>query len=82
MKRLFSGTEIADGHVVTLNSDPDEGRDKSRPALFNSLRYTIVLAPAYSGLWFVKGHHFDIHSRQVRELRALIPISPRTRFRK
>lgn len=82
-EELLTGVKITNGHVVTLNSNPDQDRVEGQLTLFNALRYTIVLAPAYSWLWFVKGHHFDIHSRQIRKLRALIPISQRrTGFRK
>lgn len=77
-EELLTGIKITNGHVVTLNTNPDQDRVEGQLALFNALQYTIVLAAAYSGLWLApKGHHFDIHSRQIRELRALIPVSQR-----
>ena len=49
-----------------------------RLPLFNSLKYRIVLSAEYQGLWFAKGHHFDIHTREVSELasQATFVVSP------
>jgi hypothetical protein len=63
---LFSGSRITDGHVATLNANRDQDRVEAQLALFNSVRYRIILAPAYAGLWFAKGHVFDIRSRTIR----------------
>jgi hypothetical protein len=67
---LFSGSRITDGHVVTINANPDQDRVEALLSLFNSVRYRIILAPAYNGLWFAKGHVFEIRSRTIRELRV------------
>ena len=77
-EELFSGLKITDGHVIALNANPDQNRVEALLTLFNTMRYRVILAPAYSGLWFAKGHHFDIHSRRIRELRVepeLIPLT-------
>jgi hypothetical protein len=64
----LTGTQITDGHLVTVEGIPEKHRIESRLSLFNSLKYTIVLSSEHQGLWFAKGHHFDIHTREVSEL--------------
>lgn len=66
----LTGTQITEGHIVTVEGIPDKHRIESRLSLFNSLKYKIVLSAEYQGLWFAKGHHFDIHSKEVSELAA------------
>lgn len=66
----LTGAQITEGHILTVEARPEQRRIESRLSLFNSLKYKIVLSAEYDGLWFAKGHHFDIHSREVSELMA------------
>jgi hypothetical protein len=45
-----------------------------RLSLFNGIHYRIVLAQQTSGIWFAKGHHFDLKSRKVSELGMAVPL--------
>jgi|SRR5271157_16802 len=67
-QELIGGIKITDGHLVALEAMPDQHKVEVLLSLFNSLRYRIVLSSDYDGLWFAKGHHFDILSRKVSEL--------------
>jgi hypothetical protein len=64
----LTGTQITEGHIVTVEGILEKHRIESRLSLFNSLKYRIILSTEYQGLWFAKGHHFDIHTREVSEL--------------
>jgi hypothetical protein len=70
----IAGMQLTDGHIITLEGIPEQKQIESRLSLFNSLKYRILLSSSHSGVWFAKGHHFDIHSREVSEL------SPEARF--
>src|SRR6266536_185534 len=64
----LTGLQVTEGHIVTVEAVPEQRRIESRLSLFNSLKYKIVLTAEYDGLWFAKGHHFDIPTREVSEL--------------
>jgi hypothetical protein len=74
----LSGVQITDGHIITAQWSSDNRSLIGKLALFNSLRYKVVLCPSYSGIWIEisRGHHFDIHSRTVEELSATRLIQP------
>jgi hypothetical protein len=55
---------------------PDQGRIEVRLSLFNSLKYRILLSESYHGIWFAKGHHFDIQSRECTELASTHIVQP------
>ena len=76
----LAGTQVTEGHIVTVEAMPEQRRIESRLSLFNSLKYKVVLSHEYQGLWFAKGHHFDVHSREVTELtsQATFIVSPAT----
>jgi hypothetical protein len=76
----LAGTQVTEGHIVTVEAMPEKRKIESRLSLFNSLKYRIILSADYDGLWFAKGHHFDVHSREVTELtsQATFIISPAT----
>ncbi|MGB7555854.1 MAG: hypothetical protein WBM04_15895 [Candidatus Korobacteraceae bacterium] len=67
-QELLGGIRVTDGHLIVLEAKPDQRKVEVLLSLFNSLRYRIVLSSGYSGLWFAKGHHFDIASGEVSEL--------------
>ena len=68
-QEILTGTRITNGHIITVEGKPSECV-QSQLSLFNSFRYRIVLAPSHSGIYFAKGHHFDLASRGVSELLA------------
>jgi hypothetical protein len=76
----LAGTQVTEGHIVTVEAMPEQRRIESRLSLFNSLKYKVVLSHEYQGLWFAKGHHFDVHTREVSELtsQATFIVSPAT----
>lgn len=65
---MMAGTQFTDGHILTVYPMPEERQIVSRLSLFNSLKYKVILSREYEGLWFAKGHHFDIHMKEVSEL--------------
>jgi hypothetical protein len=74
----LTGTQVTEGHIVTVEAMPEQRRIESRLSLFNSLKYRIILSAEHQGLWFAKGHHFDIHTREVSDLasQATFIVSP------
>lgn len=74
----LTGSQVTEGHIVTVEAMPERHRIETRLSLFNSLKYRIVLSAEYQRLWFAKGHHFDIHTREVSELmsQATFFVSP------
>lgn len=74
----LTGSQVTEGHLVTVEAIPEQHRIESRLSLFNCLKYKIVLSTEYRGLWFAKGHHFDIHTREVSELQpqATFVVTP------
>ena len=65
---IVTGTQMTNGHVITVEAMPEKALVLAQLALFNSLKYRIVLSESYSGVWFAKGLHFDIEERSVTEL--------------
>jgi hypothetical protein len=65
---LLTGAHVTNGHIIAVEALTDRRQIQARLALFNSLKYRIILAPNYGGLWFAKGHHFDIETRECTEL--------------
>lgn len=60
------------GHLITLGWARDNRGILVQLSLFNNITYHISLCPRWSGLWYdlSAGHHFDIESRTVSELRS------------
>jgi hypothetical protein len=75
---MLAGTQVTEGHIVTVEAMPEKRKIESRLSLFNSLKYRVILSADYDGLWFAKGHHFDVHTREVTELasEATFIVSP------
>jgi hypothetical protein len=69
-EELLGGVKITEGHVVTLNANPDRDKVEALVTLFNVVRYSILLARTYKSLWFATGHHFDVRGRTIRKLRV------------
>jgi hypothetical protein len=65
---LLTGARVTNGHIIAVEALLDKRQIQARLALFNSLKYRIILAPNYGGLWFARGHHFDIEARKCTEL--------------
>jgi len=74
----LTGTQVTQGHLITMEALPDQGRVEVRLSLFNSLKYRIVLSYDYRGIWFAKGHHFDVQSRKCTELAHTQIVQPVT----
>jgi hypothetical protein len=74
-QEILGETRITDGHIITIEAKPDEHRVQAQLSLFNSLKYRIVLSGNYDGIWFAKGHHFDVQRWEVSEL-ASTPVVP------
>jgi hypothetical protein len=55
---------------------PERGRVEARLSLFNSLKYRIVLSHSYVGIWFAKGHHFNVLSNECAELAPTQIVQP------
>jgi hypothetical protein len=59
------------GHILSVEWSPDNQSVVSRMALFNAMKYLVVLCNRYNGIW-VSGlqhaHHFDIQNRAVAPL--------------
>jgi hypothetical protein len=72
----LTGEQVTDGHLITMEALPDQGRIEVRLSLFNSLKYRILLSESYHGIWFAKGHHFDIQSRECTELASTHIVQP------
>jgi hypothetical protein len=75
--RILAGETDAirytNGHVLTLEANPFTGSIIVRVALFNDITYVVRLCRRFSGIWrdFSAGHHFDIDTREVTQLRAI-----------
>jgi hypothetical protein len=69
---------ITNGHIVTIEVNSVRHTSEVRLSLFNGIRYRIVLAWDTSGVWFAKGHHFDLESWKVSELGTMVEIIPAT----
>lgn len=65
---------ITDGHILTVELNSVRHTSEVRLSLFNGIRYRVVLALQTSGVWFTKGHHFDLESRKVSELGKAVEI--------
>jgi hypothetical protein len=62
------GGSATDGHILQVDWSPDKCSAVANVALFNSLRYAVVLFNLYAGLSFPsfpRGHHFNLHTRTI-----------------
>src|SRR5260370_23623369 len=75
-QEMLSGARITDGHIITIEAKPDEHRVHAQLSLFNSLKYRIVVCANYDGIWFAKGHHFDVQTWEVSELASTQVVQP------
>jgi len=72
----FGGAKITEGHLLAVEAIPERHRVEVRLALFNGLSYRIPLSRSYGGIWFAKGHHFDIRSGEISELASTQIVRP------
>jgi hypothetical protein len=67
------------GHLIALNWNLGLKGLLVLVSLFNTITYHVVLCSKYSGLWsydIQRGHHFDIESRTVTQLRSTVLVQP------
>jgi hypothetical protein len=71
-QEIVYGDRRTDGHLLTIECRPRDGVVEVQVALFNSIPYQISMCKDYLGHHFVKGHHFEIQTREASELRTAI----------
>jgi hypothetical protein len=71
-QEIVTGDRRTDGHLLTIECRPKGGVIEVQVALFNSIPYRIPMCGDYLGHHFVKGHHFDVETRTVSEMKTVI----------
>jgi HNH endonuclease len=71
-QEIVHGERVTDGHVLTIDCRPHDRVVEVQVALFNSIHYRIPMCRDYLGHRFTRGHHFDVHSREVSEMKTAI----------
>jgi HNH endonuclease len=69
-QEIITGERGTDGHVLTIEGCPKDRTLEVQLALFNSVPYQIPITREYIGHGFAKGHHFNLHTGKVEELRT------------
>jgi hypothetical protein len=69
-QEIITGERWTDGHVLTIESRPQDRTLTVQLALFNSIPYRIPMTDQYIGHTYVKGHHFSNDTKAVSELQA------------
>ena len=61
------------GHILTFDWNRQGEGLFAQVSLFNDLNYKVLMCPSYSGLLrdVRSGHHFDLESRTISELKAV-----------
>lgn len=65
------GSVATRGHILSVDWSPDNQSVVTRLALFNTMKYLVVLTNHYRGVWIpdlAQAHHFDIETRVVKPL--------------
>lgn len=73
--------KATNGHILAIDWSSDRGQVIAYLALFNSIRYRVVLSHGYDGIWFPLGigHHFDVAKRKISRLLQVTwtdPLNP------
>ena len=76
LNSILGGMRVTNGHILTVEAGTLRQNVEAQLSLFNSFRYRVVLASSHSGIWFAKGHHFDLESRKVSELMVTQLVRP------
>jgi hypothetical protein len=71
-QEIITGQRGTEGHVLTLEGRPSDRTLEVQLALFNSVPYKIPITREYIGHHYVRGHHFDLETREVTELEVKI----------
>ena len=71
-QEIITGQRGTEGHVLTLEGRPSDRTLEVQLALFNSVPYKIPITREYIGHHYVRGHHFDLETREVTELEVRI----------
>jgi hypothetical protein len=65
------GGKATHGHILRVDWSADSQSVVAQLALFNRIKYTVVLCNRFNGLWtpdFAQGHHFNIETRRIEPL--------------
>lgn len=71
-QEILNGQRVTEGHVLTIDCRPHDRVVQVQVALFNSITYRIPMCRDYLGHRFKRGHHFDVQTREVSELKTAI----------
>lgn len=72
------GSKVTNGHILVVDWGVDPSHVVGHVAIFNLIRYDIVLSRRYVGLWIPLGigHHFEVSSGKISKLVALRENEP------
>jgi hypothetical protein len=65
------GQVVTRGHILRVDWSVDNQSIVAQVALFNTMKYTVVLCNRYSGVWtqeLAQGHHFDLDNHRIEPL--------------
>jgi hypothetical protein len=65
------GRVVTRGHILRLDWSVDRQSIVAQVALFNAMKYTVVVCNRYSGVWtgdLAQGHHFDLDNHRIEPL--------------
>jgi hypothetical protein len=65
------GQVVTRGHFLRVDWSVDRQSIVAQVALFNTMKYTVVLCNRYSGVWtqdLAQGHHFDLDNHRIEPL--------------
>jgi hypothetical protein len=65
------GQVVTRGHILRVDWSADKQSVVAQIALFNTMKYTVVLCNSYSGIWtqnLAQGHHFDLDNHRIEPL--------------
>lgn len=65
------GQVVTRGHILRVDWSVDKQSIVAQIALFNAMKYTVVLCNRYSGIWthdLAQGHHFDLDNHRIEPL--------------
>ena len=64
------GGKATNGHIVVAEWGAEPNQIVGHVALFNVIRYNVVLSRRYVGLWIplLTGHHFDVAGGKISKL--------------
>jgi len=65
------GQVVTRGHILRVDWSAEKQSIVAQIALFNTMKYTVVLCNRYRGIWtpdLAQGHHFDLDNRRIEPL--------------